>query len=55
MSHSNWAFLFLGRDVLETIFNTSSKKEKLLKERERERKSEEGKNANLLPFLRLMK
>lgn len=37
MSHSNWAFLFLGRDVLETIFNTSSKKEKLLKERERKK------------------
>lgn len=54
MSHSNWAFLFLGRDVLETIFNTSSKKKKA-SERERERKSEEGKNANLLPFLRLMK
>lgn len=41
MSHSNWAFLFLGRDVLETIFNTSSKKKKLLKEREKENQKRE--------------
>lgn len=29
MSHGNWAFLFLGRDELETTFNTASKKKSL--------------------------
>lgn len=55
MSHGNWAFLFLGRDDLETTFNTESKKNKKPYERDRKKNQEEGKNANLLPFLRLMK
>lgn len=28
MIHGNWAFLFLGRDELETTFNTASEKKK---------------------------
>lgn len=35
MSHGNWAFLFLGRDELETTFNTASKKKKLMREAEK--------------------
>lgn len=54
MSHGNWAFLFLGRDELETTFNTASKKKKLMREAEKKNQEKE-KNANLLPFLRLMK
>lgn len=54
MSHGNWAFLFLGRDELETTFNTASKKKKAY-ERGRKKNQEKEKNANLLPFLRLMK
>lgn len=52
MTHGNWAFLFLGRDELETTFNTVEKKKSLMRDT---KKNQEGKNANLLPFLRLMK
>lgn len=37
MSHGNWAFLFLGRDELETTFNIASKKKKLMREAEKKK------------------
>lgn len=55
MSHGNWAFLFLGRNELETTFNTASKKKKKSLWERQEKNQEKEKNANLLPFLRLMK
>lgn len=39
-SCSNWTFLFLGRDELETIFNTASKNKKSLREKEKKQKTE---------------
>lgn len=46
-------FLFPGRDELETIFNTASKKKPNRERMKKKKKKKE--NANLLPFLRLMK
>lgn len=42
MSGSNWTCLFPGRNELETIFNTASKK-KSLTEKERKKKEKEKK------------
>jgi len=55
MTCSNWAFLFLGRDELETCSTQQAGRKKKKLKRQREKNPEEGKNANLLPFLRLMK
>lgn len=47
MSHGNWAFLFLGRNELETTFNTASKKKKKLM-REAGKKSRKRKKCKFI-------
>lgn len=47
MSHGNWAFLFLGRDELETTFNTASKKKKAY-ERGRKKKPRKRKKCKFI-------
>lgn len=49
MSWGNWTFLFLGKDVLETIFNTASKKKKgLVREREMGKKYQKRKKSKFI-------
>lgn len=55
MSYGNWALLFLEQDELETTFNAASKKKKKVLWERQKKKIKKEKNANLLPFLRLMK